>query len=287
MSNEDPARGVIAVVLGTDQRAGEAMDRGGGGQQERHACSLVVAACGGQLAVMSLSPDALNIVPVIRRLREKKISVFITHTRASVEQTEAARFWEYSLPSIYHGVVRSVARQPGRVLTHRALLKEVWGPDHTEETHYLRVFTANLRRKLEREPHAPVIVQTVVGAGYRRQVRGYDRVMQRIHHDRLARSCLTGEHRQPAGERVAGTDGVGTRGQQRQEGQADDRQRARGWDPVAQNLDQRLEGLVADGGQIDAVKDLTGGRGAEVVLDFDPNSVKGDGWGDSDQKVKE
>ncbi|MEO6246314.1 MAG: amidohydrolase family protein [Opitutaceae bacterium] len=50
----------------------------------------ILAACGGRLAVMSLSPDAQNIVPVIRRLREKNISVFLTHTRASVEQTEAA-----------------------------------------------------------------------------------------------------------------------------------------------------------------------------------------------------
>jgi len=50
----------------------------------------ILTACGGRLAVMSLSPDAPNIVPVIRRLREKNIPAFITHTRASVEQTEAA-----------------------------------------------------------------------------------------------------------------------------------------------------------------------------------------------------
>ena len=50
----------------------------------------IFAACDGRLAVMSLSPDAPNIVPVIRRLREKRIPTFITHTRATVEQTEAA-----------------------------------------------------------------------------------------------------------------------------------------------------------------------------------------------------
>ena len=50
----------------------------------------ILAACGGRLAAMSLSPDAPNILPVIRRLREKNIPTFITHTRASVEQTEAA-----------------------------------------------------------------------------------------------------------------------------------------------------------------------------------------------------
>ncbi|MSU23259.1 MAG: hypothetical protein EXS32_05475 [Opitutus sp.] len=50
----------------------------------------ILAACGGQLAAMSVSPDAPNILPVIRRLRENNIAVFLTHTRASVEQTEAA-----------------------------------------------------------------------------------------------------------------------------------------------------------------------------------------------------
>jgi N-acetylglucosamine-6-phosphate deacetylase len=48
------------------------------------------AACRGRLAVMSLSPDAPNILPVIQRLREKNIPTFLTHTRASVEQTDAA-----------------------------------------------------------------------------------------------------------------------------------------------------------------------------------------------------
>ncbi|MCX6950832.1 MAG: amidohydrolase family protein [Verrucomicrobia bacterium] len=50
----------------------------------------IIAACGGRLAAMSLSPDAPNILPVIARLREKRIPAFLTHTRASVEQTEAA-----------------------------------------------------------------------------------------------------------------------------------------------------------------------------------------------------
>jgi len=50
----------------------------------------LLAVCRNRVAVMSLSPDAPNIVPVIQRLRARKIPVFITHTRASVEQTEAA-----------------------------------------------------------------------------------------------------------------------------------------------------------------------------------------------------
>lgn len=50
----------------------------------------ILAACDGRIAVMSVSPDAPGIVPVIRRLREKNIVTFLTHTRATVEQTEAA-----------------------------------------------------------------------------------------------------------------------------------------------------------------------------------------------------
>ena len=50
----------------------------------------ILTACAGRIAVMSVSPDTPNIVPVIRRLRERAITVFVTHTRANVEQTEAA-----------------------------------------------------------------------------------------------------------------------------------------------------------------------------------------------------
>lgn len=50
----------------------------------------ILAACAGRLAVMSVSPDTPDILPVIRRLRQEKVTVFLTHTRASVEQTEAA-----------------------------------------------------------------------------------------------------------------------------------------------------------------------------------------------------
>ena len=50
----------------------------------------ILSACAGRLAVMSVSPDTPNILPVIRRLRQEKVTVFLTHTRAGVEQTEAA-----------------------------------------------------------------------------------------------------------------------------------------------------------------------------------------------------
>ncbi len=55
----------------------------------------------------------------------------------------------------------------GRVLTHRHLLREVWGPSHVEDNHYLRVFMANLRHKLETDPAQPKMLLTETGVGYR------------------------------------------------------------------------------------------------------------------------
>lgn len=56
---------------------------------------------------------------------------------------------------------------PGRVLTHRQILTEVWGPAHAADTQYLRVFIAQLRQKLEADPTGPKLIQTEPGVGYR------------------------------------------------------------------------------------------------------------------------
>ena len=55
----------------------------------------------------------------------------------------------------------------GKVLTHRFLLKEVWGPGDVHETHYLRVFMTSLRRKIEADPAQPRHLLTEQGVGYR------------------------------------------------------------------------------------------------------------------------
>jgi two-component system, OmpR family, KDP operon response regulator KdpE len=55
----------------------------------------------------------------------------------------------------------------GRVLTHRQLLREVWGPAHSEQNHYLRVYMGHLRAKLEEEPALPRHLLTETGVGYR------------------------------------------------------------------------------------------------------------------------
>lgn len=64
-------------------------------------------------------------------------------------------------------LLAALVRYPGKVLTHRQLLTEVWGPQQVRETHYLRVFMANLRRKLEDDPAMPRYLITEQGVGYR------------------------------------------------------------------------------------------------------------------------
>jgi two-component system KDP operon response regulator KdpE len=59
-----------------------------------------------------------------------------------------------------------LARFPGRVITHRMLLQEVWGPQYGTETQYLRVYASQLRKKLEDDPEAPRLI-TEPGVGYR------------------------------------------------------------------------------------------------------------------------
>ena len=60
-----------------------------------------------------------------------------------------------------------LARQPGRVMTHRQLLREIWGPNAVEEIHYLRVHMGALRRKIEADPARPQWLLTEAGVGYR------------------------------------------------------------------------------------------------------------------------
>jgi two-component system, OmpR family, KDP operon response regulator KdpE len=60
-----------------------------------------------------------------------------------------------------------LARHPGKVLTHRQILTAVWGPAHTEDTQYLRVYIGHLRQKIEETPDDPRVIVTESGIGYR------------------------------------------------------------------------------------------------------------------------
>jgi two-component system, OmpR family, KDP operon response regulator KdpE len=74
---------------------------------------------------------------------------------------------EVHLTPIEYRLLTTLTRHAGQVITHRQLLKEVWGPDSVSETHYLRVYMAQLRRKIETDPAQPRFLLTEPGIGYR------------------------------------------------------------------------------------------------------------------------
>jgi two-component system KDP operon response regulator KdpE len=74
---------------------------------------------------------------------------------------------EVHLTPIEYRLLAVLVRHAGLVVTHRQLLRDVWGPAYVEHTHTLRVHMAGLRRKIEREPAKPRYLLTELGVGYR------------------------------------------------------------------------------------------------------------------------
>jgi two-component system, OmpR family, KDP operon response regulator KdpE len=71
------------------------------------------------------------------------------------------------LTPVEYKLLTLLARNAGKVLTHRQILREVWGPSYTTQTHYVRVHMADLRKKLETDPARPKLLVTEPGVGYR------------------------------------------------------------------------------------------------------------------------
>ena len=97
-------------------------------------------------------PDVLEVGPI--RIDQARHEVTIEGTLVHLTPIEFKLLVE-------------LARQPGRVLTHRQLLREVWGPTAVDQNHYLRVHVAALRRKIERDAAQPRWLVTEAGVGYR------------------------------------------------------------------------------------------------------------------------
>jgi two-component system KDP operon response regulator KdpE len=74
---------------------------------------------------------------------------------------------EVKLTATEYALLRLFVRHAGRVLTHRQILREIWGPKSEEHRQYLRVYVTHLRQKIERDPAAPELVKTEPGIGYR------------------------------------------------------------------------------------------------------------------------
>lgn len=74
---------------------------------------------------------------------------------------------EVHLTPIEYRLLMALLSHPGKVLTHRQLLKEVWGPAYIDQTHYLRIYMGHLRQKLEDDAARPQFLFTETGIGYR------------------------------------------------------------------------------------------------------------------------
>ncbi|HMH18625.1 MAG TPA: two-component system response regulator KdpE [Burkholderiales bacterium] len=74
---------------------------------------------------------------------------------------------EVHLTPIEYRLLATLVKHAGKVLTHRQLLIDVWGPGHVERSHYLRIYMGGLRHKLETDPARPRFLLTEVGVGYR------------------------------------------------------------------------------------------------------------------------
>jgi two-component system KDP operon response regulator KdpE len=89
------------------------------------------------------------------------LNIDLAYRRVSLNDAEVA------LTRKEYAVLAQLARHPGRVITQQQLLKDVWGPTHVEDTHYLRIVVGHLRQKLGDDPAAPRYIVTEAGVGYR------------------------------------------------------------------------------------------------------------------------
>lgn len=89
------------------------------------------------------------------------LAIDLTARRVSLAECDIA------LTRKEYSVLAQLARHPGRVITQQQLLKDIWGPSHVEDSHYLRIVVGHLRQKLGDDPTAPRFIVTEAGVGYR------------------------------------------------------------------------------------------------------------------------
>ena len=110
---------------------------------------------------VALRHRGVHTQAALTRYEQQGLRVDLAAHRVSLEGVEV-----HLTPTEFKLLARLV-RSAGQVVTHRALLSDVWGPEFTAHTHYLRLYMAQLRAKLEREPADPQRLLTEPGVGYR------------------------------------------------------------------------------------------------------------------------
>lgn len=112
-----------------------------------------------------------------------RIRAALRHRSQRASGTPALRLRDLEIEHAQHRVTRAgqdvkltrkefdllafLARNAGKVVTHRQILAAVWGPAHAEDTQYLRVYVRQLRQKIEADPNDPKLITTEIGIGYR------------------------------------------------------------------------------------------------------------------------
>ena len=89
------------------------------------------------------------------------LTIDLAYRRVLLEGVEVA------LTRKEYAVLAQLSRHPGRVVTQQQLLKDIWGPTHVENSHYLRIVVGHLRQKLADDPTCPRFIATEPGVGYR------------------------------------------------------------------------------------------------------------------------
>ena len=117
------------------------------------------------------TPELLARVRAAQRKTrpEEEVSIFkngdLVVDLAARVVTRAGR--EIKLTATEYALLRLFVRHPGRVLTHRYILREIWGPKSEDHRQYLRVYVTHLRQKIESDPAKPSLIKTSPGIGYR------------------------------------------------------------------------------------------------------------------------
>jgi two-component system KDP operon response regulator KdpE len=105
-----------------------------------------------------------------RKTRPAEETAVFKHGELTVDltaQVVTCAGHEVKLTATEYALLRLFVRNPGRVLTHRYILREIWGPKSEEHRQYLRVYVTHLRQKIESDPTKPHLIRTEPGIGYR------------------------------------------------------------------------------------------------------------------------
>jgi two-component system KDP operon response regulator KdpE len=102
-----------------------------------------------------------QLVNTVQKLNFSNLHIDLTNRTVTLDKESV------KLTATEYSLLTLLAKNDGRVLTHQFILKNIWGPGYTDQAQYLRVFVAQLRKKIEPNPNNPKFILTESGIGYR------------------------------------------------------------------------------------------------------------------------